>query len=439
MITPDIRDLLSKAVDGDLTVAERKRVDQLLRESEPAAKLLQQLQRDAVRMRTLTPVVPPVNIASRVLAEIRDRQVSPTPTPPAPKSRPLNWSQITLWINVATAAGVLLTIGIGSYMYFAISHQAPTKLGEQQIAKGQTRPSKEVVNPQTLPSKSATNQIVEEPIPETLVVAPTPPTLVPSIEQGPQPRIHEENILAAPSEVMPEINAINITKHRISRFVNLAEVISTEAAHAKLQNDIKADLKTDELIRLDLFCRDPKAAMELLTSLLKSKGCQAITDKFLTDRLSKKPATEIVFFTDVMNPDEVFQLIQLLAKEEQKLGSRAGHLDTLVVAPFLPADLDVLGRILGVSSAFTKQLPKQKTPIDIRKPLPEGTANQLAQNLNKLASQSTLKKSKLVFVGSYSPINPLPSQSKEIKQYLEQRSDKRPDAKPLMLVLRTVN
>jgi hypothetical protein len=38
---------------------------------------------------------------------------------------------------------------------------------------------------------------------------------------------------------------------------------------------------------------------------------------------------------------------------------------------------------------------------------------------------------------SYSPANPQPAASREIRQFLDLRGERRSDAKPLMLVLRT--
>ena len=60
-----------------------------------------------------------------------------------------------------------------------------------------------------------------------------------------------------------------------------------------------------------------------------------------------------------------------LGAEDKKSG--AGEFDTLVAAPFLPADLTQLGKLLGVPNVTPKPA-KGKAAVDIRKPLPEGTA-----------------------------------------------------------------
>jgi len=437
MMTPDIRDLIAKAVDGSLTPAERKQAEGVLKTSEPARALFAQLKADARALRDLPPIVPPADIAAGVMELIRDRHLSPTPAPPRPKLSGLNWPVVTFWINVATAAGVLITIGVGSYLYYDAALRPAPRTNGVDVAKKITKPGATPPR-EALPALPAAADSVEQELPAELVQAPTPAPAGP--EQGPQPRMIDDTLLTAPSgPPIPEISPLNIAKHRVSRFVNLGDLLTTDAAHQKLQADIRADLKTDELIRMDLFCRDPKAAMELLANALRSRGCQPVADQHLTDRQKKKQTTEVVFFTDVFTPDEVYQLLGQIAQADKKSGGGEGQFDTLVIAPFLPADLDVLGRILGAGAAISK-MPKPRTPVDIRRPLPEGTANHLAQSLSKMGSANPAAKTeRLAFVGGYSPVNPVPSQSKEIRQFIERRADKRPDAKPLMLVLRTVN
>jgi hypothetical protein len=160
----------------------------------------------------------------------------------------------------------------------------------------------------------------------------------------------------------------------------------------------------------------------------------AINDSFVQDRFKKKLPTEVMIFTDAMTPDEVAQLLTALGADDAKSG--AGEFETLVAAPFLPADLDRLGRMLGAPNVLPKPV-KGKPQVDIRKPLPEGTANQLANALAKMGSGSP-KPGNVAVVVAYSPMNSNPASSKEIKQFLDRRGERKSEAKPLMLVLRTI-
>jgi hypothetical protein len=48
------------------------------------------------------------------------------------------------------------------------------------------------------------------------------------------------------------------------------------------------------------------------------------------------------------------------------------------------------------------------------------------------------KAERVAVVVAYAPANPSPATSREIKQFLDRRGDRKADAKPLMLVLRPV-
>src|SRR5436305_3270576 len=122
MTPANLRELLTAAVDGELTPAERKAARRLLRESEAARVLFAHLKADAARLKKLPRVAAPADLADNVLAVINDRAMTPTPLPPCrTAARKFNWGWLPIWANVATAAGVLIVISLGSYLYFAAS------------------------------------------------------------------------------------------------------------------------------------------------------------------------------------------------------------------------------------------------------------------------------------------------------------------------------
>src|SRR5262245_4712481 len=107
MKSVNVRELLTAAVDGELTPAEKKVARRLLRESEAARVVFAQLKADAARLKKLPRVPAPSDLADNVLAAINDRAMTPTPLPPSARAhRHFNWSWMPVWANMVAAAGV---------------------------------------------------------------------------------------------------------------------------------------------------------------------------------------------------------------------------------------------------------------------------------------------------------------------------------------------
>jgi hypothetical protein len=396
--------------------------------------MLAQLKADSKRLRKLPRVAAPTDLVENVLAVIAERSITPTPLPPGKRASPkFNWSMLPVWVNLVTAAGVLFVISAGSYLYFTASERYYESRAQGIASKG---PDNKAADPGTI------TPVVDAKLPDvkgtTPEVGPEPKQLVqgsrdPSPEVGPAPREVRDIILAPPQDGMPEIEAFQLDKIRVSHLFTLHDLPDDETARKKLA----AEMKKDELIRLDLFCRSTSKGLELTLAALKTRGITVFTDGFAQDRLKRKLPTELMLFTEALIPDEVAKLLTELGAMDAKSGT--GEFDTLVAAPFLKVDLDRLGKLLGVSSIAPKPAAG-KAPIDVRKPLPEGTANHLAATLAKMGSASTPPKSeKVAVVVAYSPMNGQPTASREIKQFLDRRGDRKPDAKPLMLVLKTIS
>jgi len=431
MTPANLRELLTAAVDGELSPAERKTAQRLLRESESARALFAQLKADAARLKSLPKVPAPADLTENVMSVIQDRAMSPTPLPPSRKpASKFNWTALPIWVNLVTAAGVLIVISIGSYLYFSASERyyrdqqknvakAPPANDENGALTGKTPPREK--SPAVATEK-------RDPRPEVIALQPRE---VPEV--GPSPRIIDDVITSPPNESMPEIESFQIDKIRVSNLFNLHDL----SADLTGQDKLVGEMKKDELIRLDLFCRSTPKAFDAVLAALKARGLVVVTDAFAQDQLKKKSPPELMIFTESLTPNEVAQLLVALGAEDKKSG--AGEFDTLVAAPFLPADLTQLGKLLGVPNVTPKP-PKGKPAVDIRKPLPEGTANEVAATLSKMGTKSAspAKSEKVAVVVAYSPMNANPTASREIKQFLDRRGDRKPDAKPLMLVLKTI-
>ena len=437
MNAADRRSLLTAALDGELTPTEQMAARRLVRESEEARLLHAKLQGDAARLRRL-PVVPaPSGLAENILHAVRDR--APTPLPAVRRSTEKSpGSSFFIWVSFASAASILAAIGLASYLIFSAptgdsgrprnsgSHSDVARNGgaSSGTLPPTDKPMALPLAPEKKPGGTGGDAVVR--MPERT-----------GSEPGPTPRVMGEELFS-PTRDMPEIEAIHLDKIRVSRLISLRELPDD----LELRKTLLVDLKKDELIRLDLFCHATPKALELVLARLATKGVKASTDAHVIDRNKKKQATEIVVFTESLTPAEVADVLLGLGIDDRKaeIASGAGHFDTLVVAPFLPVDLDKLGRLLGATNVMPK-IPTAKAGPDSRKPLPDGTAQAVAASLNKMGGGTVPagKSDKVAVVVAYSPMNAAPSTSKEIRQFLDRRGERKPDTKPLMLVLRTIS
>lgn len=410
MNSEEIRQLLTAAIDGELTPSERVAAKRLLRESAEARELFSQLQRDSLRIKHVPRVNAPVDLSASIMGAIYERNLSPIPLPPSRSADGKRW---TWGFMLATAAGLMLAVTSG-ILY----------LRGEQSSKPLQRVNVAVASPEPSADDMPVVVVANEAPPKSVARAIQP-------EAGPTPREVLPDVMVSPTRPDPgEIQAIQLDAIRLSSFFTVREL----PGDATLQSKLLAELKKDELIRLDLFAVNVSRGTDLVQQALRDRGIEVHVDAFAQDRRRKNLATEMVVFTEAMTPDEVAQFLTRIGADEKRWPSPV--FDTLVVAPFLPKDLTQLGGLLGVPG----MTPNAKSRVDVNKPLPEGTANQVAMTLTRMGSTGSARPAprtdKVAVVMSYSPVNTTPGASKEVRQFLDRRGEKRPNAKPLMLVVR---
>jgi hypothetical protein len=191
---------------------------------------------------------------------------------------------------------------------------------------------------------------------------------------------------------------------------------------------LRAELTRDEVVRLDLFAKDSTRAAELLQNSLKSKGNQIVVDAVAQDRLKKKLKTEYVIFAEGMTADEIAQLLEQLGAEDKKAEAKKageGQFDKFVLTRLRSSDVNELARLLGVP-AMQLKLPKFKNGTAETRKTPEPAP---------ASKSAATPKSALVL--PYGAVHSDPRYSKEIKQFLEKRGERKPGTLPMMLVIRT--
>jgi hypothetical protein len=418
MLSPADRELITASLDGELSSADKKQVRELLKKSEPARELLSTLKTHARQLKQLPSVPAPIDFSADILGIIRDRNLTPTPLPPErARSRSSAFWNPPVWAFIATAATLLLTITLGSYFFF--TQEQAMRQGRPSTVKNDSKSQDSSKESPLEGRKSPAESPIEPGVasksepPEQLVQAPK--LIDTKNDSFPQ----DDPALANPLTPFPA-ELIDIRKVRMSLILPLKEL-----DQAYPRQKLKAELARDEMIRLDLFCKDLPRGLELLQSRLKTQGVELLTDPLVSDRLKRKQPTELMLFTEAFSTDEIAQFLEQLGVEDQK---KSPVFDNFVLAPFLKTDLEKLSKILGVPSANLKA-ETPRPPIDLSKPITDITGNQLLQSFGKSKNLGILL--------SYSPINPSPGNSKEIKSFLDRR-DRKTGSKPLILVLRVV-
>ena len=151
-------------------------------------------------------------------------------------------------------------------------------------------------------------------------------------------------------------------------------------------------------------------------------------------RLQQKVKTNYVFFTEVFSADEISKLFATLAREDKKAEARKdAQLEKLVVMPLSATSQRTLAQLLGADPKTFLPKAKPAAVLDPEKPLSDDTAAALAK---ALAEKD--KNGPHVIALSYNPIRPNPVSSKEMREFLAARKERKRDAVPVMIVLRNM-
>jgi hypothetical protein len=441
MLPAHLQELLTAAVDGELSPAERRLVEKLLRDSEEARAFHGKLQADAERLHNLPARPRADDFAVTVLAIINDRGLAPTPLP-TPRRKENRWNSSTalVWGSYAAAAVVLLTVSIGSYLYFAASqHQLASAKKDKEAESilpappvlAERHPSQPIAkkNPAIRPTPIGA-EVLPDPLqflPELIAKAtPRDPELLP------MPRAHE--IIASPPQ--PESDPFRQVTIRLPVLLPLRDL---DEAYPKKQ--VRDELKKDEVVHIDLFCKHGPRAAELLQAALRARGQHVIVDAVAVDALKKRPKAEYLFYTESLTAEEIAQLLEHLGAEDKKAEAAkggAGLFDKFMLAEFNTTDLMELARLLGIPPAQLK-LPKVRPVGNLAptKSLESDTAGRLVAALPKGTSSRTGEKVTLLL--PFTQPHADPRTSKEIKSFLDKRGERRPGAVPMMLVLRPLS
>lgn len=441
MLPAHTQELLTAFVDGELSAAEKRLVEKLLRESDEARAFHGQIQKQSQRLRTLPTAVPSDDLAASIMNMISDRGMMPTPLP-MPRRHGAAAQRLLPWISIATAATVVIAVGLFAYLYHVVSAK---QFADKTPADNRTDviPNNNVVA-KVQPPVVVPNNSTEEKVEVGSALQMIEPELGlenkqdVAIEKLPvMPRIKgvPDTIFGTPPqpEVVEPFRQFKVTLPLLLPLQDLDQPYPKQK--------LRQELKQNEVVRVDLFTKDGWRAAELVQAVMKARGQQVLVDATALGLIRKKTKGEFVVYTESLTADEIAQVLETLGADDKRLEAKKpseSQFDKFMLAPFMVNDLNELSKLLGVPASVLKMPKPKNVTIDPRKPLEAITAAQLMANLPKAASRGNDKTTLILPYGTSTLSPPATSASKEIKSFLDKRGDRKPNTIPLMLVLKVI-
>jgi hypothetical protein len=464
MIPADQTELITAAVDGELSAQETRAFRRLLASSAEARVLFARLKADRDRLQAYPTVVPPPDLCHRVLARIASATPAPRATPklPVPATQPGRTTQPELapqpdsaapsrvpgWVPVAMAASLLLGVMAGSFSYFSTQNSSgnsgTAKHPWSQALPVQPDAPNAVPSPTVLPPQDADRNGPNTPPHLNWVPVPHDqmPRVPPADDAAVAPVPHTKYDLIG-SSIPPPQRPFEFMKARVPFLRSVAELE---------REDIRQEL-IDDLIepayRLDLFVRDTARGAEVFQNAAKAAGLTLFSDAATLDKLHKRQVAAVVIYTENLTPAELAALFAKLASEDAKFSPRV--CDSLHAAPIVRPDEAELKQILGVDVGLFKRAlgsngvggagqGGQVAKSADTKPVSAGTLESVVQSVTSSGAKSGEHTAVLMTWQTAHPSigRTVPASSAELKQFLAKRTDRKPKALPTIIVIRPV-
>jgi hypothetical protein len=271
----------------------------------------------------------------------------------------------------------------------------------------------------TVVARAPERTVVEAPKrPEPLVVASAAPK---HPEPAPAPRPNVPDFLA--SAVPPDLKPFEAVEVRLPLLLSVAELDGPDA-----QAQIAAELAREPAFRLDLFARDTVRAADVFQAAAKSARLSVTVDATAHERLKRKLPTAWAVYTEALTPDDVAKLTAALAAHDR--AADAGVFAAAHLIPARAAEQRDLKDLFGVDMGLGKR--SKPGPV-AGKPLSAGTVDQVTAALTKGKVPETPA---LMLTYLPAPFRAAPGASKEVREFLARRDDRKPNAVPVLVVIR---
>ena len=412
MLTDFNRRLLTAAIDGELTPAEDAAFRRLMTESAPARVYYQQLVTHSYRLKGMPRVSAPSGLHRAVLARVASAA-------PASAARP---SRVALWLPVAVAASAMLVVSTGALWIVGHIANAP------EVARRTPRPSTPgPVVPDSPPTPDAEKSGTPDAAPAPLTPHRAPEELASREPREPRPPAPE--VPAGPPDLIGAalLNAPPPLERVEIRLPFLAA--ATDLDRPDVLARLADEFGHDAAYRLDLFTPDAHRGADAFLAAAKQVGLTVAVDAVAHERMKRKLPTAWAVYTDALTPDDIGTLAAALAphgRAPDKPAFGAVHL-----FPARDAERRELRELLGTEPASFKRAKPAPQP---GKPIAAGTADQIAAALAKSKTGDNKPGVLLTLLPAAGRANP--QASREVREFLSRRDDRKPGAVALLVVIR---
>lgn len=407
MLTDQHRLLIAAHVDGELSPQRRQAVERLLARSDEARALFRKLQADARRIQNLPRQTVPLDFAERLLSRLpsNDGEVV---LRLAAKRR----DSTQVWLTRILSAAAVLFIGVGVGLYWVFT-AGPEEVRRATPAVAERPPAPVAPPALTTAEPPAPMELTPPPTVEERADNTTPPTVPtnPTAEPALTPLPPATSpVLTAPART--PVRFEEVVPSRVSLPISLRSLINAETFYR-----LRDELSKDSSHRVEIFCREPARVAERLTAGCRDLGVRLVIDSAAQQLQKQRLRQPYLLYCDNLTATEWAVFFHNLGysdrrAEEKKPGD--GIFDQLVITPLVPAtDQKELSNLIGT---------------DVLAP-----PNRAVSSDGKLTPKPLIRQALLI---PYLPQRVTALGTKEIKQYLDARPERREGQLAIVVVIK---
>lgn len=414
MLTNAERELITAAVDAELSPEREVAFHALLARDPAAATLFARLKSDSRRLRRLPRRPAPASLADAVAARAAALPRA-TPLPPRAPDR-----RAPTWVPYAVAASLLFAV-VGASFWVSLRESADDadRVAQQQRLPRTQKSGDQFARSPALPTEpgpelgpTPRRTLPAQRDDSRLAVLPQPTDVGP--ESAPQPRPSGTGDLIGSGGLLNTIPALESIEARLPVLTTVSEL-----SRKDVRDRVASELGREPAFRLDLFVKDVPRAAAVFRSAARTTGLTVTVDATAQERLRKKLPAPLVVYTDAMTPEEIAKFLAVLAKRDQ--ADKSGPVFTIAhLVPFQAAEQRDLRDLFGADLGAGKRKASAARPAAT------------ADDKDKAA------KSAIMLTYSPAALRVSPSASKEIRAFLDGRTDRSPAGVPLFVVIRPI-